>query len=177
MHQHLDVLKDRVLARHVDRYRSPYDKRNGPGLVEPSMDAIRCARWFFGATFLAMLFVCASAGRASAAETYVCVGEQSTGFKWSGSEWQRAGFLPDKFVVSKTETQSEYIVTQPGSDRIVHRCNAEAGSRQMFCGGPAYNFAFNFESLRFQEYHGTGYIQGDAFGSTPYIMIGRCTKL
>jgi hypothetical protein len=137
------------------------------------MDAIR----YLVRTFLAMLLVSATAGHASAAETYVCVGEQSTGFKWSGSEWQRAGFLPDKFVVSKTETQSEYIVKQPGSDRIVHRCRAEAGSRQMFCGGPAYNFAFNFESLRFQEYHGTGYIQGDSFGSTPYIMIGKCTKL
>jgi hypothetical protein len=47
----------------------------------------------------------------------------------------------------------------------------------MICGGLAYNFTFNFETLRFQQFHGIGYTAGDFPGNTPYIMIGKCTKL
>jgi hypothetical protein len=134
----------------------------------------------------ATLIVSVMAVPVSAAETYVCVGEQSTGFKWSGSAWERAGFLAnEKFVISQGETQSDYVVKQTGSDKIVHYCQRNAlalpggtlAGPEMICGGLAYNFTFNFETLRFQQFHGIGYTAGDFPGNTPYIMIGKCTKL
>ncbi|WP_334375140.1 hypothetical protein [Bradyrhizobium sp. AZCC 1719] len=128
-----------------------------------------------------MLLIIGMVGPVSAAETYVCIGEQSTGFKWNGSAWERAGFHADKFVISQGETKSDYVVKQPGSNRIAHRCERAAigamAAPQMACGGLAYNFIFNFETLRFQEFHGLGYVEGDSPGNTPYIMIGKCTKL
>jgi hypothetical protein len=47
----------------------------------------------------------------------------------------------------------------------------------MICGGLAYNFAFNFDTLRLQQFYGLGYVAGDASSDTLYIMIGKCTKL
>jgi hypothetical protein len=83
------------------------------------------------------------------------------------------------------ETQSDYVVKQTGSDKIVHYCQRNAlalpggtlAGPEMICGGLAYNFTFNFETLRFRQFHGIGYTAGDFPGNTPYIMIGKCTKL
>ncbi|MET3970828.1 hypothetical protein [Bradyrhizobium sp. S3.9.1] len=135
----------------------------------------------------ATLIVSVMAVPVSAAETYVCVGEQSTGFKRNGSAWERAGFhANEKFVISQGETQKDYVVKQTGSDKIVHSCTRNALTMpdgksflwpDMICGGLAYNFAFNFETLRFQQFYGIGYIAGDVSSDTPYIMIGKCTKL
>ncbi|MET4152026.1 hypothetical protein ABIC08_000714 [Bradyrhizobium sp. RT9b] len=134
----------------------------------------------------AALIVSVMTAPASAAETYVCVGEQSTGCKLTGSTWERAGFLAnEKFVISQGETQNDYIVKQTGSEKIVHYCQRKAlalpggtlADPEMICGGLVYNFTFNFDTLRFQQFHGIGYTRGDFPGNTPYIMIGKCTKL
>ena len=63
----------------------------------------------------AALIVSGVAVRASAAETYVCVGEKSMGFKWNGSAWEGTSFHSDaKFVISEGETQSDYIIKRAG---------------------------------------------------------------
>ncbi|MET4519453.1 hypothetical protein [Bradyrhizobium sp. I1.7.5] len=73
----------------------------------------------------AALIVSVMTAPASAAETYVCVGEQSTGFKLTGSTWERAGFLAnEKFVISQGETQNDYIVKQTGSEKLFITVNA-----------------------------------------------------
>jgi len=116
----------------------------------------------------------------------VCVGEQSTGFKWNGSAWERAGFhANEKFVISQGEAPNLYVVRQTGSDKIVHSCERRAyafpaatlADPEMICGGLKYNFTFNFETLRFQQVLGLGYTGGDFPDNTPYIMIGKCSKL
>jgi hypothetical protein len=82
------------------------------------------ARWRGGEIqmvrlLFATLIVSVMTVRVSAAETYVCVGEQSTGFKWSGSAWERAGFhANEKFVISKGDAPNLYVEGKPGQTKL-----------------------------------------------------------
>jgi hypothetical protein len=135
--------------------------------------------------FLAVSLVGTSMMPADAADNFVCIGEKSTGFHREGSVWERASFrADDQFVISQGTSPNEFVIRQTGSEKIVHTCKRETYdliggplvSPDMICGGMAFNFSFNFETLRFQQFYGIGYV-GDTPNNTPYILIGKCTKL
>jgi hypothetical protein len=138
---------------------------------------------------LAALLVSATNVGASA-ESYVCVADHSTGFKWNGNSWEPARFSVDrkKYVVTDATDDARaaghtHIVKEISSNRIVHRCTRKTlpdgkPSLQMPCGGMGYGFVFNFETLRFDEIYTYGYVEADdSNDNTPQMTIGKCTKL
>src|SRR5262245_65466236 len=131
---------------------------------------------------LAMLLV----SPAAALEKYLCIADQSTGFKWDGSEWVTASFRIDnmKFVVYEVAGNAEvnFEVKQVGEEFPRHSCNGRRFEQEyypaMACGGLGFGFVMSFKTLRFQDYYGIGYVHGpDEPGNTPSLTIGKCSKL
>jgi hypothetical protein len=124
-------------------------------------------------------------------EQYICIGEQATGFNWDGKRWVSASFntANEKFLVQEIQPErdvlgDEYnvVVKKFGENRNMHTCKRETfrGTKvpQFVCGGLGYGMVINTKSLRYQEYYGLGYVDGDDKpGNTPSITIGRCTRL
>jgi hypothetical protein len=137
---------------------------------------------------LAALLVSATVVGASA-ESYLCVADYSTGFRWNGNAWEPARFSVErnKYVVTDATDEARaagytHIVKEIGSNRVLHQCTRKLlpdgkPSLQMPCGGMGYGFTFNFETLRFDEIYAYGYVEDDPNGNTPSMTIGRCTKL
>lgn len=137
---------------------------------------------------LAALLISVTAPGASA-ESFLCVADYSAGFKWNGKTWEPARFgVEQKYVIADATNDARavgytHIVKDIGSNRVAHRCTRKPlpdgkPSGQMACGGMGYGFIFNFETLRFNEVHTIGYIDGDDSNeNTPYMTIGKCTKL
>lgn len=124
------------------------------------------------------------------ADEWLCVAQQATGFKWLNERWTQTNFTVegDSFVVAEVEPHQNFSggetvgveVTHLGDDYPRHNCPPffAEDSEGIACGGLGYGFVFNRKALRFQEYYGLGYVDGeDAPGNTPSITIGTCTKL
>ncbi len=124
--------------------------------------------------------------KAQQQETLLCLGEQSTGFKFEGQDWKAVHFnvKNDKFVVRPTKEldgpfgKFNYIVTRIGSNDTKHYCTRGENSSQMACGGLGYGFVVNFKTLRFQDYYGICYVGGEnSNDNTPSMTIGTCSRI
>jgi hypothetical protein len=142
------------------------------------MSAIRLV-WAFGLSAVI-------AWPALAQETLVCVADKSTGFSWNGSSWITSDFNTgnQKYLVKPvpeygTDFKVNYEIRAFGSDVAKHRCFRKEGWSEVTCGGLHFwGFMLNFESLRFQEYYGVGYVDGrDSVENTPALTIGTCSKM
>jgi hypothetical protein len=117
------------------------------------------------------------------AETFLCVGQLSTGFGWSDGKWQvkQPGVEDKVFVVQPSAADDEYTVTKIGETSPSHYCpvlRPSDGSVLLICGGLGNGFSFSSKTLRFQENYGIGYTNaGDSGANAPYLLIGKCTRL
>jgi hypothetical protein len=142
---------------------------------------------------LSWLFLGLLASPTFALEKYLCVAEQSTGFKWDGSNWVIAKFKVDdgKYVVREVEEYDflgdniNYEVLKLGEESPKHHCFRSPPDKtptnskfpkpddRMACGGFGL---MSFDTLRYQEYWGHGYV-GNDLRSTPNITVGKCSKI
>jgi hypothetical protein len=118
-------------------------------------------------------------GPALADASYLCIGDLSTGFRYDGERWTTTTFNVDndKFAVKVVGVKVE--VTRIGSSYPIHQCDLYAEDAVQFaCGGLGYGFVMNFQSLRFQDFYGIGYVDGkDDSPDTPATTIGKCSPL
>lgn len=132
----------------------------------------------------------AAAADAYGLEKYLCVADQSAGFKWTGRKWDQSTFTIDKdrFLVEEVKERSglkgkvNYIVKQIGSDKELYECSRGEyqGTRfeRIWCGLQSDGMMMNVKTLRFQTYYLLGYVDGeDGDSGTPSITIGKCTLL
>ncbi len=133
------------------------------------------------------LIACAvvlSASSVALAETYLCVGQLSTGFEWRDGNWQTgARNVSDQvFVVQpSTDNGNGYTITRIGDHEPVHYCptlTRPDASILLICGGLGNGFTFSSKTLRFQENYGIGFTNGgDSNANTPHLTIGKCARL
>jgi hypothetical protein len=135
------------------------------------------------------VFVCALLSATSqvvASDKLFCVAEQSVGYKFESGKWVFSLFALDtsKYIVQPSKgkndsvTEYNYTVTRIGSNDPSHHCYRKDNEIQISCGGLGIGIIINFEKLRFQEIYGFGFVQGFDNGEhTPYLKIGRCTKI
>ncbi|WP_157018688.1 hypothetical protein [Mesorhizobium xinjiangense] len=128
------------------------------------------------------MLLCLSGG--AAAETYLCVGQLSTGFEWRDGRWHTGALeVQDKvFVVQPSADRArEYAVTRMGDHEPSHYCPSLArrdASMLLTCGGLGNGFTFSSKTLRFQENYGIGYTSGgDSNANAPHLTIGKCAEL
>lgn len=124
-------------------------------------------------------------GSAQAADRFFCVGDQASGFVLENGKWRTATFntKDDKYVVERIppfqglggETLT-WAVKRMGQSSDVFQCR-ESGEDRIICGGLGYGFVFNPKTLRYLEFYGLGYVDGDAPNNTPAITLGTCTPL
>ncbi len=150
---------------------------------------------YFTLLSLTLLFAYSLSTGKSAAQAndrFSCVADQTTGFKWDGKKWITATFpvSADKIALeevapiksSTDDREFNYVVKKVGYSAPVYECARGVfqgrRSNQMNCGGLGYGFSFDFRTMRYQEYHGLGYVDGqDREGASPLITIGRCTRV
>lgn len=127
---------------------------------------------------------------AVAADQFLCVSEQSTGFRWKNGSWRQEDFkVGEKYLVVAVPEYEHfgekvnYEIRTFGSDKVEHRCRGddpvsnEYGTSIM-CGGVGYGLRMDTKTMRFQEVFGLGYVEGwDKPESTPAFTIGTCSRL
>jgi hypothetical protein len=149
---------------------------------------------------LSLLFAAAIAVLPTAthgAETYICVGDQSTGFFYDDAtkEWRQSSFRTDndRFVVRRPNDRADYWdVTRTGDDVPLAECKKSSWlsgvmSFDVVCRG-AFEFRMNRKTLRFLSANLSGYYNESQSGdsglmnprdgtSTPTVTIGKCARL
>jgi hypothetical protein len=124
---------------------------------------------------------------ADSVTSYLCVADKATGFsRKSGGDWEATEFKADeKYLVKRPskdnlldgdDEKNVWIVTKVGTDFPLYGCGSDfsdAGS--LVCDGFG-EFFVNRKTLRFQAYYPIGYVVERA-GNTPYLTIGKCSKL
>jgi hypothetical protein len=125
----------------------------------------------------------ACASESARAESFLCVGQLATGFDWSNRRWSvsRPDLTDKVFVVQPSGSIDDYTVTRIGDREPRHYCPVQRRADStllLICGGLANGFTFSSKTLRFQENYGIGYTNGgDSNANTPYLVIGKCTRL
>lgn len=116
------------------------------------------------------------------AESFLCVGQLSTGFRWHDGGWQveRRETSEEIFVVQPSGA-ADYAVTRVGMRAPEHYCPSLRrgdGSLFLICGGLGNGFVFSARSLRFQRHYGIGFTGGsDSNANAPHMTIGKCVML
>ena len=119
----------------------------------------------------------------SLADSYVCVGEASASFRWTGERW--AVTQPEAhakvFIIQPSPDGSDYSVTPNGTRTPLHYCTKlDRANEPLFltCGGGVNSFRFSARTLRFFEGYSVGYTDGvDSNANAPHMTIGKCTEL
>jgi hypothetical protein len=125
-----------------------------------------------------------------ALDQYLCVAEQSTGFKFSGGRWAPVSFLVDKdrylFQEIKVEdfTPRRFVVKRIGDESTLPGldCKYEVYPTRIECGDSDLRtrlaMLLHIDSLRFQALEALSFIDRiEKPGSTLSLTIGSCTKL
>lgn len=143
-------------------------------------------RW----TFLSIFFV---AQGVNAAEQYLCVAEDVTGFAFDGADWKATDFKADqKYIVKLTqhydavmEKNAPAAVFQLGKQYPWFYCRSDGSQHDtVSCDGMYGNsFIFSQKNGRFIVSSPIGYISSKGYtdgirkegGQTPYMEIGKCS--
>jgi hypothetical protein len=144
------------------------------------------------AILISVVLTWPSAKTVSAADKYLCVAEQATGFSWNGKRWIITSFrVEEKFMFQEVEPKGtiggeySFIVGKVGEKYNKFQCKGyQAGGirgRRVICGGLDlwYGMIMDTESLRYQEFYGIGFIEGNdkPESGSPSITIGACTSV
>ena len=125
------------------------------------------------------------------AQSYLCVTEQASGFKYDEelNKWKPANFdIKDKYIISKPKSgvgapNSKWVVTNPETKTLIASCDADIdASNYLFCTGSTGQFNFNSGNLRYLLTYSFGYFNSgrpnfpDSNSNTPYMEIGTCSN-
>jgi hypothetical protein len=133
---------------------------------------------------LLFLFVCLLATVPVYAESYLCVGDMTTGFSFDKNQrvWKRATFRSPKFILARTNGEkSAWGVKEMGDTIPTSYCEGFE-NEVLMCGG-FFEFRMNRETLRFMSIYMFGYWTDDKSKSagkeegddTPALTIGKCS--
>jgi len=129
------------------------------------------------------------------AESYLCITEHSTGFKYNKNtkEWASVKFKTDsKYIVSRAPNNKLYedykwVVQKHGTKSIPIWCEKDFSDNGFISCADIIGmteFEMNNESLRFHTFYSVGYVltqkqidESADGGDTPNIEIGKCSRL
>ena len=141
----------------------------------------------FRVIFLIMGLVIFAYSEASGEERYLCVPDNSTGFKYNKNSktWEQANFSTnDKYIVTQSDDKRcAFKVTRFGDTSRISCCEQgfnESGC--LHCEG-MITFYFNKKNGTYLLPHVLGYFsvlpggffETDEKSDTPYIQIGKCS--
>jgi len=148
---------------------------------------------------VALLFAyCAEAGPSDIA-SYLCIGEQATGFEMNQKThaWTAQTFRPRKYIIrapikgpnapsgAYTAVIAVYEVGKVDAANFKAFCEKDYNEKGfLFCSGFGEDFNFNRQTLRFVHWFPYGYIDPPGFDlwgkegdATPFMEIGTCTAI
>ena len=128
------------------------------------------------------------AGLVSAADSYICAADRSTGFIYKDNEWQAVNFdvSQNRYLVRKateddSHSSSPWLYGEFGQSILGGQCDEPFSTGLMICRSAGQDFRVNISKMRYQLYYWVGYIISNDTSShrsdTPYIEIGRCSPL
>jgi hypothetical protein len=140
---------------------------------------------------LAVLTLLIVSGPAFAATEYLCVAEQSTGFKYDKSTkaWRQAKLNKTQRYKIRRPRLEDFL-TEPMAWAVVQNndpvarfgCKNEINYGFLDCSGPGTaQYMFNFRTMRYTSAFLYGYVNSglpkspDERAETPYIEIGTCS--
>lgn len=118
--------------------------------------------------------------------SWLCTGDDATGFVARDGSWSVSRFKPDKkYIVrplpeefhkylSERQMQLRYGAQEFGKAGPAYCEINRPWSKTWVCGG---DFYFNSDTLRFMHFFFGGYVDGGKNTDTPNIEIGTCVKL
>ena len=127
-----------------------------------------------------------------AAKSYLCVVDQSTGFKFDArqKEWREVSFKADaKYLVIYEQIHKQWawsVYSFAQRDVPIAVCHFHQGSPKfpiptkddhLKCDGFQEIFFLNLNLLKFLHTQYAGYWIDNVSTSTPLIQIGKCVKL
>jgi hypothetical protein len=121
-------------------------------------------------------------------DSYLCIPDMATGFKYKNDKWQAThfGVGDDKYILRRPkETDSfpdaAWVWGEFGDKRFYTRCMEDVSAYGfVFCTGIGQELRINVNTLRYQLYYYVGYVAAtinDSPGNTPFIEIGKCSAL
>ena len=128
---------------------------------------------------ITVVLLCVVVTQVFASESYLCVGDMSTGFLYNKATkiWETARFKEKSYVFKKETGENsklwEWKVTGLGSDFIESYCEKgfdDTGG--LYCQGMSQTFRMDKNRLRFLKTMQGGYEDGRG---TPSIEIGKCS--
>jgi hypothetical protein len=124
---------------------------------------------------------CLFSTSAFAVESYLCIGEQATGFIFNETNktWSTSKLTTRKWIIKKSETpSSKWVVLMFGTDSPVAYCKEDFNENgSMVCDG-FFDFRMNNIKLRFISAYLIGYWGIHAEGEdSPSIEIGKCSRI
>lgn len=137
-----------------------------------------------------VLVVSALAPSSALAASWLCVADQSTGFKFDSytKKWNVTRFdVSEKryTIVFRDDEKYPYTVREFGElNSLPMLCEDFAAETFLHCRGIAGTFRFNQRTLRYIHSYEVGYINPTPGlndmkegADTPFMEIGRCSKI
>ena len=138
---------------------------------------------------LGLVFIVISVATGAVADSYLCMADQATGFKFDKATktWGPVSFdvSSDKYIVARSKDESyTWVVTKAGDDQPLFYCKDDIGADDQLLDCNLFDPSFHFDvrTLRFTAIRVQGYIvpsgdgrnEGDA---EPLMEIGTCAPL
>jgi hypothetical protein len=132
-------------------------------------------------------------GAAAAADSYLCISDQATGFAFNKEtdQWYRANFQTgEKYVLSREK--GGWVLKQFGEEAPLLHCPGDFNAgNNLICSDGGTDFRMNRHLLRYQKAYLVGYYVDygalgklppglpamEEGGDTPVLEIGRCSAL
>ena len=141
----------------------------------------------------AVLLCCLLTTLASADDSYLCVSDMSTGFRYNKAldKWEIANFITDedKYIVSRSiDKNIAWEVKRIGESSELAFCKKDFNKYGFLYCESNIIFKMNKLNLRFLKIYPTGYYNSSSKNnqdivlykdgsSKPYIEIGRCSPV
>ena len=138
---------------------------------------------------LGLVFIVFSVAADAVADSYLCMADQATGFRFDKStkKWSAANFdvSSDKYIVARSKDASyTWVVTKAGDDQPLFYCKDDIGPSDQVLDCNLFDSSFHFDvnTLRFTAIRVQGYIVPSGVGrnegdAEPLIEIGTCAPL
>jgi len=148
---------------------------------------------------LAVAVVALLSCETATAESWLCVGDQGTGFEFKNGKWRSVIYknADTLKIVIRTPTASDreflkrpnilddpnpkWLAVPLGEEFPTMACNENGNPDFVNCEGAIQELRFNKSSLRFQYTYRPGYIDSkagsDDNGDEPKMAIGRCSMI
>ncbi len=133
-------------------------------------------------------FIFVSPALASEGFSLLCAYDKATGFSMDSAErWRVTRFEAEKkFVVRLIEDDDSiylmvdrpYGVFELGDNSGGSSCTKPSEKNRMYCDGlTREDIRIDLNTMRFLWVYSSGYTEGDENSSTPFMAIGRCSKI